>query len=68
MSETVTIKGVDRCYRENGPSRLVRTLAPTAAHQNLALRQSNEYAKSNELFGRSLKAFGTRADRGTEIE
>jgi hypothetical protein len=27
---------VDRCYRDNRPSRLVRALAPTAAHQNLA--------------------------------
>jgi hypothetical protein len=26
----------DRCYRDNRPSRLVRALAPTAAHQNLA--------------------------------
>ena len=27
---------VDRCYRDNGASRLVRTLAPTVAHQKLA--------------------------------
>src|SRR5258705_70269 len=27
---------VDRCYRDNRPSRLVRALAPTAAHLNLA--------------------------------
>jgi hypothetical protein len=31
----------DRRYRENGPLRLVRTLAPTKVHQNLALLLSN---------------------------
>src|SRR5579859_3954183 len=34
LEELIRLR-VDRCYRENGPSRLVRTLAPTA-HQNLA--------------------------------
>src|SRR6266404_3154573 len=35
LEELIRLR-VDRCYRENGPSRLVRTLASTAAHQNLA--------------------------------
>src|SRR5258707_5183828 len=29
---------VDRCYRENGPSRLVRTLAPMAAPSCFPIR------------------------------
>ena len=35
LEELIRLR-VDRCYRENRPSRLVRTLAPAAAHQNLA--------------------------------
>jgi hypothetical protein len=35
LEELIRLR-VDRCYRENGPSRLVRILAPAAAHQNLA--------------------------------
>jgi hypothetical protein len=66
---------VDRCYRENGPSRLVRTLAPTAAHQNLARLLSNEHATAkaasgNALCGRRCRAMspiGSKAENMCSI-
>src|SRR5260221_6607358 len=40
---------VDRCYRDNRPSRLVRALAPTAAHQNLATSLSRTPTRARQL-------------------
>jgi hypothetical protein len=66
LEELIRLR-MDRCYRENGPSRLVRALTPTAAHQNLAASLS-AYSQPRPamLYGyrrcRAMSAIGGKAE------